>query len=176
MSTKFTTSVEPNDATIESECESSGQSRCLQGGESDGTPPEPLTVLLQKASQSILRSLREALAARGYDEVSESHLILFGNLDCGATYAAAIAQRMSVSRQAISRTLRELEQLGFVRLEDDAARRNQKLVVMTGRGRRLALDARDELARIEDGLARDMGRELAGALRAALERGWGQGR
>lgn len=135
--------------------------------------PEPLTVLLQSASQSVLSNLVERLHERGYQQVTESHLMLYGNLDCGATYAAQIAQRMRVSRQAISKTLRELRELGFVRLEDDPKRRTQKLVVMTDRGMQLALDARSELEVIENKIADEIGPQAMAALRQALEVGWG---
>ncbi len=140
-----------------------------------GPIPEPLTVLLEAASQSVLRNLTARLLSRGYDKVTESHLVLFGNLDCGATHAAQIAQRMHVSRQAISKTLRELRELGFVRLEDDSERRNQKLVVMTERGMELAVVARGELRDIEAELADKIGAKAMRSLRVALEDGWGTG-
>lgn len=144
-----------------------------KGASSD--PPTPLTVLLGAASQSVLRRLQLRLRACGYDTVTEPHLVLFGNLDCGATHAAQIAQRMQVSRQAISKTLRELHSLGFVRLEDDPARRNQKLVVMTERGMQLALDAREQLHAIEAEMAAEIGADALTALRGALEEYWRTG-
>ncbi len=134
---------------------------------------EPLTVLLQAASQSILRGLIGRLKGSGYADITEPHLVLFGNLDCGATHAAQIAQRMQVSRQAISKTLRELQSLGWLRLEDDPARGNQKLVVMTPRGMQLATDARKALGEIEALLAQQIGEEAMSHLRRALEMGWG---
>ena len=134
---------------------------------------EPLTVLLAAASQSILRSLLAQLRTRGYRDVTESHLILFGNLDCGATHAAQIAQRMQVSRQAISKTLRELQTLDLLRLEDDPQRRNQKLVVMTALGMQFANDARSALDAIEGALAGRVGQHTMNKLRHALEKGWG---
>jgi len=137
--------------------------------------PEPLTVLLEAASRSVLRSLTARLRGCGYAMVTDPHLVLFGNLDCGATHAAQIAQRMQVSRQAVSKTLRELQELGFVRLEDDPERRNQKLVIMTDRGMALALDARQELHAIESALAQEIGPGAMAALRGALEQRWGTG-
>jgi DNA-binding MarR family transcriptional regulator len=138
------------------------------------SPPAPLTVLLQTASQWVMHALLARLHARGHDRVTEAHLVLFGNLDCGTTYASAIAQRMRVSRQAISKTLRELHALGLIRLETDPARGNQKLAVMTPDGMRLATDARQELAQIEARLADRIGRQSYEALRSALESGWGE--
>jgi len=137
--------------------------------------PEPLTVLLEAASQSVLQTLAARLRARGYGAITEPHLVLFGNLDCGATHAAQIAQRMQMSRQAISKTLRELQGLGFLRLEDDPDRRNQKLVVMMERGIQLALDARSELRSIEAESSDRIGTDAMAALRVALEKAWGTG-
>lgn len=135
--------------------------------------PEPLTVLLETASQSVLHSLTARLRAGGFLTITESHLVLFGNLDCGATHAAQIAHRMQVSRQAISKTLRELQALGFIQLDDDHYRRNQKLVVMTKRGMQLAVAARSELRAIETAIANEIGARAMAALRGALEKGWG---
>lgn len=135
---------------------------------------EPLTVLLEAASKSVLRSLLERLRTRGYRDVTEPHLILFGNLDCGATHAAQIAQRMQVSRQAISKTLRELQSLELLRLEDDSQRRNQKIVVMTDLGMQFATDARGALDEVERALAERMGQGTVEKLREALEIGWGR--
>lgn len=135
---------------------------------------EPLTVLLQSATQSVLQGLVQRVRQLGYAEVSESHLVLFGNLDCGATHASQVAQRMQISRQAVSKTLQELQQLGFVVLEDDSGRRNRKVVVMTEYGKKLAMDARAELQSIENELGRELGIEDMAALRRALESGWGK--
>jgi len=135
---------------------------------------EPLTVLLENASQSVLRVLTARLREHGYEQITESHLVLFGNLDCGATYAAQIANRMHLSRQAISKTLRELQNLSYVRLEYDSQRRNQKKVVMTDSGLQLAVDARKELTAIESDLTDRIGTEAMAALRSALEVGWGR--
>ena len=143
--------------------------------EASSDPSPPLTVLLGAVSQSVLRRLHGRLRECGYDSVTEPHLVLFGNLDCGATHAAQIAQRMQVSRQAISKTLRELQALGFARLEDDPARRNQKLVVMTEQGMQLAVDARAQLHVIETEMAAEIGTEAMTALRRALETYWHAG-
>lgn len=132
----------------------------------------PLTVLLETASQSVLRRLLARLRDCGHESVTEAQLVLFGHLDCGATHAAQIAQRMQVSRQAISKTLRELRALGIVTLDDDPARRNQKLVVMTEHGMKLARDAREQLRRLGDEISTEIGPEAFLALRDALELYW----
>lgn len=101
-------------------------------------------------------------------------MMLIANLDCGATHASAVAQRMGVSRQAIFRTTRELQALGLLRLETDPGRGNQKLVVMTEEGMRLVRDARAALAEVDAALAARIGPEAAAQLRAVLEAEWGE--
>jgi DNA-binding MarR family transcriptional regulator len=138
------------------------------------TPPAPLPVLLETASRWVMQGLLAKLEARGHDRLTEGHLMLIANLDCGTTHASAVAQRMGVSRQAVFRTTRELQALGLLTLEADPARGNQKIVVMTESGSRLALDARAALAEIDAALAARLGPEAAARLRAALEAGWGE--
>ncbi len=132
-----------------------------------------MTVLLQTASEWIMRGLLTRLQRLGYQGITEGHLILLGNLDCGTTHAAAIAHRIGISRQAIHRTLRELEQSGIVVLQGDPLRRNQNLVIMTEAGTRLALDARASLAEVELLLGQRIGTEAAKAFRDALQAPWG---
>lgn len=137
------------------------------------TPPAPLTVLFQSASQWVMHGLLAKLHGRGYADITEPHLMLLGNLDCGTTHASAIAQRMGVSRQAIYRTVRDLQALDVLRLEDDPERGNQKLVVMTEHGFQLVAQARTALAEIEATLNKRIGAAAVRGLREALEDSWG---
>lgn len=136
--------------------------------------PAPLTVLLQTASYWVMQGLMAGLTAKGYTGLTEAHLTLLGNLDCGTTHASAVAQRIGLSRQAIYRTIREMEAMSYLELQDDPNRRNQKLVVMTDAGMHLALDARAALASLEETLGRRIGDKAIIALRASLEQGWGE--
>lgn len=133
----------------------------------------PLTVLLHSGAVWVLRGVLNRLHAQGFERITEPHLTLLGNLDCGATHGADVAERMGVTRQAIARTLRELEALGYVRLDRDPVRKNQKIIVMTGAGERLALAARAALSEVEAALQDRIGPAQLDALRAALRADWG---
>lgn len=113
------------------------------------------------------------LQAQGFDEITEPHLTLLGHLECGTSYAAAVAERMGVSRQAIARTLRDMEMLGYLRLERDPVRQNQKVIVMTDKGGALALAARAALAEVETLLAERIGPARLAHIRDALTADWG---
>ncbi len=139
-----------------------------------GAIDAPLTVLLQTGGLWVLRGVLSRLRARGFDRITEPHLTLLGNLDCGTTHAAAVADRMGVSRQAIARTLREMEASGYLRLERDPVRQNQKVIVMTPEGEKLALAARAALAETEAVLADRIGSRRLEDLREALNADWGE--
>jgi DNA-binding MarR family transcriptional regulator len=133
--------------------------------------PTPLTLLLQSCERRVMEGLLTRLRP-DFPEISAAHLTLFGALDCGVTHASAVAARLGVSRQAVARTARELDALGYLRLEEDPGQRNRHRLTMTDAGMRLAIAGRAALAEIEAELeARIGGADLA-ALRAALERDW----
>jgi DNA-binding MarR family transcriptional regulator len=134
------------------------------------TPP-PLTLL----TQAFERRLTEALLVRlrpTFPQVTAAHLALFGALDCGMTHAAAAAARMGISRQAVARTARDLEALGFLRLEQDPERGNRQVLTMTEAGESLARQGLAALAAVEADLARRVGPDALAALRRALETDW----
>ncbi len=133
----------------------------------------PLTVMLHSGAHWILRGVLNRLCAEGFDRITEPHLTLLGNLDCGATHAADVAERMGVTRQAIARTLRELEALGYLGLERDPVRKNQKIIVMTAAGENLALAARAALEDTEAVLEERIGPTRLKGLREALRAEWG---
>ena len=128
---------------------------------------------MQTATRWVNRSLLSLMAAKGYTGLTEPHLNLLANLDCGITHASAVAQQMGVSRQAIYRTTNELQHLGILTLEEDPKKRNQKLIIMTELGMRLAVDARNVLADIESKLAERVGVAGITNLRTTLEAEWG---
>jgi DNA-binding MarR family transcriptional regulator len=131
----------------------------------------PLTLLLQAFD----RHLTEALLAHlrpDFPGLTSAHLALFGALDCGATHAAAAAARMGISRQAVARTARELENLGYLRLEQDPERGNRQLLTMTEAGERLARQGWAALGSAEADLAQRVGTAGLAAFRAVLEAEW----
>lgn len=113
------------------------------------------------------------LEKKGYMGLSEAQLNLLANLQCGSTYASAVAVQMGISRQAIYRTTKELQKAGLLVLEEDAERRNQKIITMTARGMALATDAQAILEQVETELAARIGQDNALILRQALEASWG---
>ena len=115
----------------------------------------PLTLLLQNAERRVSAAVLTAVSD-DFPGLQAPHLALFGALDCGATHAAAAAERLGISRQAVARTARDLADMGLLRLHTDTDRRNRNRLEMTARGEALALAGRRQLARIEAALGDDL--------------------
>ncbi|NBD29505.1 MAG: MarR family transcriptional regulator [Alphaproteobacteria bacterium] len=114
-------------------------------------------------------AVRRTLASEGFD-LSEGQLALLSALDCGETYPAAVARRLDLSRQAIYRVTKEMEKAGFLTLQDDGDRGNQKIIVMTARGEALAMAAREALSQAEAELGRIIDIESLKRLLMQLDR------
>ncbi|MEQ8801686.1 MAG: MarR family winged helix-turn-helix transcriptional regulator [Haliea sp.] len=125
------------------------------------------------ADQWLSSSLLHLMRARGHKDLTGAHLAFFAFLECGLTHASDVARRMGISRQAVYKVTRDLERIGVLRLEEDPTDRRQKLILMTARGDRVALDARASLAEIEARIEERIGPVRLDQLRGALARDWG---
>lgn len=144
-----------------------------KGGSPQRFLQPPLGLLLMSGQQWVMTSLLHMMAQRGHEQLTAAHLMFFGNLDCGDTYASEAARRMGVTRQAIYRTTRELQRLKLLKLETDTARKTQKIIKMTARGQQVALDARACLDEIETTLRDRIGARDLERLTDALAKPWG---
>lgn len=136
-------------------------------------PQAPMIALLQTGTEWFVRGALERLAAIGFGTISAPQVLLFAHLECGSTHASGLASRMGISRQAVYRTLKELQSSGFLTLDDDPNARNQKIIRMTERGETLATAGRSILRDMEAQLEGRIGAAALRALRDATERGWG---
>jgi DNA-binding MarR family transcriptional regulator len=136
-------------------------------------PGIPLGQLLLKAQQWTFQGVLYLMAERGHTELTIPHLIFLANLDCGVTHASLVARRMGVSRQAVFRTVRELQELDILLLEADPERRNQKIIQMTSRGGKVVTDARACLEAVEAAIRDRIGQQDFERLTSILRQDWG---
>jgi DNA-binding MarR family transcriptional regulator len=123
--------------------------------------------------QWVTAGLLHLMSLRGHDKLTAAHLMFLNNLDCGATYASEVARRMGISRQAVSRTTRELQSLRILKLGVDPLRKTQKIIHMTAHGERVVLDARACLDEVETVLKLRLGVRDVAKLSAILNCDWG---
>jgi DNA-binding MarR family transcriptional regulator len=129
--------------------------------------------LLLSAQQWTFQGVLNLMAERGHAEFTVAHLMFLANLDCGVTHAALVARRLGITRQAVYRTTRELQDLDVLALESDPQRRNQKVIRMTPRGLKVVSIARACLDEVEAAIRARIGHRDFDRLASILSRNWG---
>lgn len=137
------------------------------------TGPEPqldLGLAALFAGQAIAEAVRRRLDARGFAGLRFSHGFLVQRLVEDEQSIAALAAALEVSQQAVSKTVSELERLGYVRRRPDPRDARVRLVSLTDRGRAAVAAAREERAAVEAELRERLGpRRVAAATRVLRE-------
>ncbi|MCG8591627.1 MAG: MarR family winged helix-turn-helix transcriptional regulator [Proteobacteria bacterium] len=117
-------------------------------------------------------SLQASLAARGWPPVSRSQSMILSNLAAGVNRPAHIAANLGLSRQLVHHHLKQLIDLGVLRLAPDPEDGRSKIVVHGPKGG-LVRDAVEILQALERELAKRLGvRDLRAAERL-LAADWG---
>ena len=135
--------------------------------------PPPLGQILLKASQWISSGMLHLMHERGHTQLGQVHLTFFSHLNCGITQASDVARRMGISRQAVYKITKELQEMEILTLESDPEDGRQKIISMTKRGEQVALDSRDCLDVIEARLTEKIGQENFDMLFSVLSAEWG---
>ena len=104
--------------------------------------------LLVRLLREFRRDLAAPAAERGYGDVRDPHMQIFGNIGTGARLTE-IAARAQLSLAATSELVNDLESLGYLRRRPDPADGRAKLIEPTERGARVLADAGDRVADIE---------------------------
>ncbi|MFJ4844555.1 MULTISPECIES: MarR family winged helix-turn-helix transcriptional regulator [unclassified Streptomyces] len=106
--------------------------------------------------QLLVRLLREfrtemfaSAAARGYGDLREPHLQIFGNVGIDGIRLTDLAARAQLSLAAASELVNELQDLGYLERRPDPSDRRAKLIFPTVRGRQALDDAGGRVAEIE---------------------------
>jgi DNA-binding MarR family transcriptional regulator len=135
-------------------------------------PPPQLDLGLSAlfAGQAVAGIVRDRLEARGFAGLRFSHGFLVQRLLEDEQSIAALAGALGVTQQAVSKTVAELERLGYVRRRADPRDRRVRLVALTERGRQAVEAAREERAALEADLRERLGpRRVAAATRLLHE-------
>lgn len=107
---------------------------------------DSLALRLSQAIQGFQRrqmdDLIAGLAARGFDDLSATHIAFISVLDCDDNVASESARRLGLSRQAVHKTVRELCALGYIETAENLEKRNSKVIQITRNGEELIAQAR----------------------------------
>ncbi len=88
-------------------------------------------------------------AQRGYSDLREPHLQIFGNVGVDGVRLTDLAARAQLSLAAASELVNDLQELGYLERRPHATDKRAKLIFPTPRGRQALQDAGDRVAEIE---------------------------
>ena len=112
----------------------------------------------------LLSKLRED----GFAGLKVNQLTFLGSLDCGVNFAAELARTLRISRQAVHKTVKELEGAGWLATRPDEALGNQRVIVFTDEGERMMSCARAHFQTLDSLLAQEFGEETLAELQKLL--------
>jgi len=121
--------------------------------------------LARKVDEEALRRASEGELI----ELKRTHLALLPHLDAEGTRITALAERLGVTKQAVSQTVAELEALGLLERAHDPSDGRARLVMLTEAGwERIALGL-DSLLELERSLSRGLPRGAMAGLSELLD-------
>lgn len=116
------------------------------------------------SSEYLLQRVRE----RGHPFVRTAHGYLIQHLVTGTPTVTELASRMGVTQQAASKSVVELETLGLVQREGEAADQRVRRVTLTDAGREVVESGRAARAHLEAKLVEALGDEALATAKGAL--------
>jgi DNA-binding MarR family transcriptional regulator len=125
--------------------------------------------LLFKASRLLDERALQTIAARpAGPRLRRSHTSLFPHIELGGTRITDLAERLGVTKQAVSQLVDELEALGVLARIPDPDDARARRVTFTQRGRKGLLEGLQVLRALELELATAIGAKRMRQFRAAL--------
>lgn len=125
--------------------------------------------LLLRASRIVNRHVVEGLHARGYADLRSTHTALLSNIDLAGSTVTAAANRAGITKQAMGRLASELEDAGYIRMQDDPDDARARILQLTKAGRKLMLDSLEVMRELERRYAQSVGQDRLVAVLGGLE-------
>jgi DNA-binding MarR family transcriptional regulator len=124
--------------------------------------------LLLRASRIVNRHVVEGLQARGYADLRSTHTALLSNIDLAGSTVTAAASRAGITKQAMGRLAAELEDAGYIRIQDDPDDARARVLQLTRSGKKLMLDSLEVMTELERRYAGSLGQERLAAILGGL--------
>ena len=125
---------------------------------------------LWSAFQAFHGRVSAQLAKRGHDGLTGAQASAMAQLEPLGTRASVVAERMGISKQAVSQFIDELERIGYVERVPDPLDARAKLVRCTRKGARYRRDVEAAREAIEKEVLPRIGQRGLAELRTQLQR------
>ncbi|MFL6060215.1 MAG: MarR family winged helix-turn-helix transcriptional regulator [Marmoricola sp.] len=130
----------------------------------------PMIALVHRLNRVLQQDMVREAHTRGYTELKNSHNGVFATLDREGSRAADMAAQMGMTRQSMGETVREMAELGLVKMQPDPDDRRAKLVTWTEEGLAMAQDGYQHILDLERAFSAEFGEERYAWLREAIAR------
>ncbi len=128
----------------------------------------PFGSLIQLAYRAADGAIQRGLQKRGFD-VRMTHSAVLANIDVASgTRATVLAERASVSKQAIGELIDDLQARGYVKRVPDPVDGRAKLIQLTPKGHKLIDAAYEVIREIETALLNAVGDKNLETARSVL--------
>lgn len=127
-----------------------------------------LQLLFRAARLLDEEALRRVAAKPGRPRLRRAHTSLFPHIDLEGTRITDLADRLGVTKQAVSQLVADLEELGVLERASDPNDARARLVRFTPRGRAGLLEGLAVLRELEEDCAKAIGPKRMEELRKAL--------
>jgi DNA-binding MarR family transcriptional regulator len=138
--------------------------------------PKSLQILFRDARASIEAAVRADLAQSGFGDVAPAHSALLRDIGEDGSRPSELAAHASVTRQAVTKLVDELERLDLVRRDPDPDDGRGVIVRYTDRGRAGVAIARKRQIALERSYAAQVGADRWAEVRSTLETLFGDDR
>ena len=128
-----------------------------------------LTQATETFRERMVLWLLARLKEDGFEGLKANQLTFLGSLDCGVNFAAGLARTLGISRQAVHKTVRELERAGWLATRPDDDLGNQRVIVFTEEGERMMACARKHFLNLDTLLLQKFGEGLLADLQNLLD-------
>ena len=93
-----------------------------------------LFALTHKLDRQMSNHINRLLRARGYETISTRHLAMFDNIDTEGINIKLLAERIRISKQAISHLVKDAVQTGLVSVKTGKTDARQVIAKLTDKG------------------------------------------
>jgi MarR family transcriptional regulator, temperature-dependent positive regulator of motility len=113
--------------------------------------------LLIELAKDFERRALQKCHQRGHTKIRPSHSSLFSNLGFGAVRLTVLAERATITQQAMGKLVKEMERVGYVKRHIDESDKRAKIIELTERGEQLVNDSMEIVDEITEEYIQAMG-------------------